>query len=265
VTYQGYKALSIDIQEGIARVTMQFKGEDIETRTLQHTELFGLWRVLERDSAVRAVLITGVDDEFYLSGAPPATPPSMSLEETRKWALPELVNGEVAGMVHEMTRFGKPVVAAIKGPAAGTGLTVAMLSDISVMAEDAWLCDPHVLRGMSAGDGPGGIWPLYTGLAKAKLYLLTSDAISGVEAERIGLVSRVAPSDRVMEIANDYAARLAAAPEIALRFTKRSINQWLRLAEVFAQDYAVALEGLSFFSGERDARPLLEWPPRQVP
>src|SRR6202042_2699611 len=99
---------------------------------------------------------------------------------------------------------------------------------------------------------------------KAKLYLLTSDAITGKEAERIGLVGRAVPRAELMEVANDYAERLARAPVVALRFTKRAINQWLRLGEIVSQAYAHALETLSDYSGEREGNPPTEYPPRQV-
>jgi enoyl-CoA hydratase len=164
-----------------------------------------------------------------------------------------------------MIRFEKPVIAAINGPASGAGLCIALLSDISIMASDAWLCDPHILLGMSTGDGPGSIWPLHTGIAKAKLYLMTSDAISGTEADRIGLVSRAVTRDEVMEVAVDYARRLATAPEISLRFTKRTINQWLRNAELVAQGHASTLEALSMYANELRHPPYFDWPPRIVP
>jgi enoyl-CoA hydratase len=66
---------------------------------------------------------------------------------------------------------------------------VALLSDISIMAENARLADGHTRMGWAAGDHGAIIWPLLCGMAKAKYYLMTSEFISGPEAERIGLVS----------------------------------------------------------------------------
>jgi enoyl-CoA hydratase len=140
-----------------------------------------------------------------------------------------------------------------------------LLSDIVVMADDAWFADPHMALGISTGDGPGGVWPLHTGIAKAKLYLMTGDAISAAEAERIGLVGRVVPREQVVPVATDYATRFTTLPQISLRFTKRGINQWYRLAELVAQDYATSLEALSFHAGELRGGPYTEWPPRFVP
>jgi enoyl-CoA hydratase len=262
--YSHYKGLAITVAGGIARVVLQFQGET-EVRQHQHRELTTVWRDFDRDPEVRVVHITGLgDEEFYLSGRPPGSGPAYG-DSQAMWEWAGHIENEVADLVREMIRFGKPVIAAVNGAAGGAGMAVVMLADISIMAEDAWLFDPHIMLGVSAGDGPGGLLPLYAGIAKAKLYLFTSDAISGSEAERIGIVGRVVPRAELAAVADDYAERLARAPAVALRFTKRGVNQWLRLAEIVSQDYAVTLEALSEFSGERDGNPHTDWPPRGVP
>jgi enoyl-CoA hydratase len=266
--YSDYETISVEVRDRVAWVRMSFHTEAPDALFSQHTEVSGLWRVLDRDDEVRAVVITGPRDEFYLSGAPGAVPDGgavQSAEALRDFTMPELMHGEVTRLIHDMIRFEKPVVAAVNGPASGAGLCIVLLSDISVVAADAWLCDPHILLGISTGDGPGGIWPLHTGIAKAKLYLMTSDAISGSEADRIGLVSRSVPGEKVMEVASDYAKRFVAAPEITLRYTKRTINQWLRQAELVALGPATTLEALSMYANELKEEPYFSWPPRVVP
>ena len=87
-------------------------------------------------------------------------------------------------------------------------------------------------------------------MAKSKLYLLTSDALTGSEAERIGLVSLAVSSEEIMDVARDYAVRLAEGPKFAIRYTKRALNQWLRLGGITSHDYSSALELLNFFGPE---------------
>jgi enoyl-CoA hydratase len=265
--YSEFLALNVAVEDGIATVTMGFEGGDEKTRNFQHSELGRIWRTLDADPDVRCVLLTGTGENFYLSGKPPGAQARVEAEGDRAamWEFTLLIEREVNAIFYEMINFSKPLVAAVNGTAAGAGLTVAVLSDISVMAEDAILFDPHVMLGLSAGDGLGGIMPLLTGLTKAKLYLLTSDALDGREAERIGLVSRAVPREQVMEVASDYARRLAAGPPVALRFTKRGLNQWLRLAGIVGHDYSFALEAVSDYSGERPGAPWTDWPPRKVP
>jgi enoyl-CoA hydratase len=261
--YSDFKALLISVSHGIARIVLQYQGADLATSEIQHREIGKVWRVLDSDPEVRVVLITGKGEkEFYLSG----NPETLSNREFNvSWSFTAWMEREVQQIVQEMVNFSKPIVAAINGAASGAGLTVVLLSDISIMAEDAYLLDPHIMLGGSTGDGAGALLPLFTGIAKAKLYLLTSDALDAKEADRIGIIGRSVPRSELMNIAEDYARRLARSPEIALRFSKRGINQWLRHASVISGDYSYALEALGAYSGESKGGPYTDWPPRKIP
>ena len=122
---------------------------------------------------------------------------------------------------------------------------MALMADISVIGESVRLTDGHLRLGVGAGDHAVLLWPLLCGMAKAKYYLLTADFIDGPEAERIGLVSRCVPDGRVLDEALEIAGRIAAGPRQAARWTKRTLNHWLRVA-VPAFDAGVAYEMLSF-------------------
>ena len=104
------------------------------------------------------------------------------------------------------------------------------------------ITDGHLRLGVAAGDHAVIIWPLLCGMAKAKYYLMTADFIDGKEAERIGLVSLCVPSDKLMDKAMEVARKLARGPQQAVRFTKRSLNNWLRSARA----------GLRRVAGARD-------------
>jgi enoyl-CoA hydratase len=158
------------------------------------------------------------------------------------------------------------VVAAINGTVSGAGLAVALMSDITIAADNAVIFDPHIMLGMATGDGPGGLWPLFTGLPKAKLYLMTSDGLTGAEADRIGLISRAVPLADLQDVAEDYAERLASkATTYSVRLTKRALGQYLKLASLVCNDYSIAVQLLSFYSDERAREPLTPFPPRIVP
>ena len=146
-----------------------------------------------------------------------------------------------------MINLDKPIISAINGVAVGAGLAVALMADISIASEKARFTDGHVRLGVAAGDHAAVIWPMLIGMAKAKYYLMTCEFLDGTEAERIGLVSQVVPHEELMDKAMDVANRLAVGSQQALRYTKRSLNQWLRQAEHMAFDYSLALEMLGFF------------------
>jgi enoyl-CoA hydratase len=120
-----------------------------------------------------------------------------------------------------------------------------LLADISVAARSARIVDGHTRLGVAAGDHAAIVWPLLCGLAKAKYYLLLCEAVSGEEAERIGLVSLAVDEDRLLPMAYEIADRLALGSQSAIRWTKYSLNNWLRQAGP-AFDTSLALEFMGF-------------------
>jgi enoyl-CoA hydratase len=208
-----------------------------------HTELVEIWQTIERDPTVRVAVVTGAGRAFSSGG-------DFKLVEDAYQDLAEIMRilDEARELVYNMLRCSKPIVSAINGPAVGAGLVVALLADISIAAENVRLADDgHVRMGVAAGDHAAIIWPLLCGMAKAKYYLLTSDFVTGREAERIGLVSLCVPDDQLLDKAMEVAARLATGPRHAIKFTKRALNQWLLQAgPIF--DHSLALEMLGFFS-----------------
>jgi enoyl-CoA hydratase len=196
------------------------------------------------------VVVTGEGDEFYRSADAGGLRAIPDLPKDETFTLLQRMSREGVDIVYRLIELDKPVISAINGAAAGGGLAVALLADISIAAEDAQLVDPHVALGVAAGDHATMLWPLLCGMAKAKLYLLTSDALDGREAERIGLVSRAVPAADVLPLALTYARRFADGAQTAVRFTKRALNQWLRLGGITSFDYSNALELLNFFGPE---------------
>jgi enoyl-CoA hydratase len=152
---------------------------------------------------------------------------------------------EMSDLVYHMIDCEKPVVSAINGVAIGAGLVVALLADVSICAEDARLGDGHVRLGLAAGDHAAILWPLLAGMAKARYYLLTGEMLTGREAERIGMVTMAVPKHRVLDEAMAVATRLGSGSQLAIRWTKRALNNWLRAAgPIF--DQSAAYEMLCF-------------------
>jgi enoyl-CoA hydratase len=139
-----------------------------------------------------------------------------------------------------------PVVSAVHGAAAGAGLAVAVLADISIVATDAKLVDGHATLGIAADDHAVAIWPLLCGLAKAKYHLLLNEPLSGEEAERIGLVTKAVEASEVEATAEEIAIRLARSAPGAVRWTKVALNNWLQMAwPAFEASLAFGIVGLA--------------------
>ena len=86
-------------------------------------------------------------------------------------------------------------------------------------------------------------------MAKAKYYLMTADFVDGKEAERIGLVSLCVPRAQLMDKAMATADKLANGSQMAIRYTKRSLNNWMRMSQP-AFDASLALEMLCFLGDD---------------
>jgi enoyl-CoA hydratase len=241
MTYAQYQHLTFERRpHGVLRITINRPEVLNAANARLHWELGQVWRSVDEDPEARVVLITGAGSAFSAGGDLGMIEDMVGNPETVGRAM-----REAADIVYNMINLDKPVVSAINGPAVGAGLAVALLADISVIAETARLTDGHLRLGVGAGDHAAIIWPLLCGMAKAKYYLLTADFIDGREAERIGLVSLCVPADRLMDTASGIAERLGAGSQPALRTTKRALNNWLRQAgPIF--DNSLALEMLCF-------------------
>jgi enoyl-CoA hydratase len=120
-----------------------------------------------------------------------------------------------------------PVVAAVNGPAVGAGATIALLSDIVVMDESAYLAEPRVGIGLVPGDGGSILWPLLAGIPAARAYLLTGEHMPAAEAFRLGLIHKVARPNSAFDEAMILAERLASLSPHSVRTTKRALNRHL--------------------------------------
>lgn len=207
-----------------------------------HAELEDLFQELAAEEEINAVILTGAGRAFCAGG------------DVKGMARGELSQDERPGgiftrgaerLIHNLLSIKQPMIAALNGDAIGLGATLALLCDIVIAAEHARIGDPHVRVGLVAGDGGAVIWPLLVGINRAKEYLLTGSLLSAAEAERIGLINRVVPADRLMAEAQTLAERLAAGPTWAIRWTKQAVNKVLWERVNLIQDMATALEALS--------------------
>jgi enoyl-CoA hydratase len=121
-------------------------------------------------------------------------------------------------------QFDKPIVSALTGDARPPlGLTIALLSDFIVAEEQIRLSDPHIELGVVSASSAFA-WPVSVGVVRAKRYIMTGEAISATEAERIGLVTEVVATGAAEGRALEFARTLAGMDSTALAHTKRALN-----------------------------------------
>ena len=236
-----YKRLTFSRRDhGVLLITIDRPGKYNAADEQMHTELARVWTDVAADPQTRVAVITGAGRAFSAGG-------DLAMVERMAGDYDRVAHmlGEMSDLVYNMVNCEKPIVSAVNGVAVGAGTVVALMADISICALDARLGDGHVKLGVAAGDHAAILWPLLCGMAKARYYLLTGEMITGEEAERLGMVSKALPRDQVLDEALRVADGLACGSQPAIRWTKRALNNWLKMAgPVF--DQSAAYEMLCF-------------------
>ncbi|MEU2254317.1 enoyl-CoA hydratase/isomerase family protein [Nocardia xishanensis] len=239
--FDGYEQLTFSRREnGVLLVTLDRPEKYNAADETMHTELTRVWNDISDDPEVRVAVVTGAGEAFCAGG-------DLGMVERMAGDYDRVSHmlREMSDLVYNIVNCDKPIVSAINGVAVGAGTVAALLADVAIAAEDARIGDGHVRLGVAAGDHAAIIWPLLAGMAKARYYLLTGEMITGAEAERIGMVAKAVPRDRVLDEALRVADVLATGSQQAIRLTKRSLNNWLRTAgPIF--DQSAAYEMLTF-------------------
>jgi enoyl-CoA hydratase len=246
MNYDDFQFIRFERQaHGVVLATLNRPEALNATNARLHWELTKLWGVVQDDAATRVLVVTGAGDRAFSAGGDLDIVEDMA----HSTASTLRVMKEARDIVYNLLACEKPIVSAINGVAVGAGLAVALLADISIMAEEARLTDGHVRLGVAAGDHAAIVWPLLCGMAKAKYYLMTAEFVDGREAERVGLVSLCVPRAELLQRALSVATRLAQSSQPAIRNTKLALNNWMRMAgPIF--DYSAALEALNFLDAD---------------
>ena len=219
-----YETLLVDQDQSVLTITLNRPERLNAVDEVMHRELEAVFGEVAIDPSVSAVVVTGAGRGFCSGGDVRAMD-----ERGGAIALQSRPLGAVSQggrrILHNMLWVEQPIICALNGVAAGLGATIALFCDIIYASDQARIGDTHVKAGLVAGDGGAVIWPLLVGVAKAKELLMTGDIIDAAEAERIGLINKVVPHDKLMEEVMGLARRLANGPALAIRGTKHAINK----------------------------------------
>ncbi|EFH31440.1 enoyl-CoA hydratase/isomerase family protein [Streptomyces pristinaespiralis] len=227
----------------------------------QRERVIDLLGAASSNPAVRAVVVTATGRGFCagadLRGTPAGAPAPGDVARTIRLGAQRLI-----GAVLDCE---KPVIAAVNGTAAGIGAHLAFACDLVLAAEGARFIEVFVRRGLVPDGGGAYLLPRLIGPRRAKELMFFGDALSAVDAERLGLVNRVVPADALGKTAREWSARLAGGPTRALALTKHLVNTSLDAdraasfaAEATAQELNMATrdaqEGVASFVERREAR-----------
>ena len=180
---------------------------------------------LGADPEVGCILLTGAGAAFCAGGdtknmAREGRPPS---PEERKRIL--RWEHSLPAAIH---RLEKPVLAALPGPAAGAGFSLALSCDLRIAAQSAFVTTAYARLGLSGDYGGSWFLTALVGTAKARELYFTGERVSAEECERLGIVNRVVPDADLEKESLALAKRIAAGPPVALRYMKDNLNRALR-------------------------------------
>jgi 2-(1,2-epoxy-1,2-dihydrophenyl)acetyl-CoA isomerase len=203
-----------DDRDGVRTLTLNRPDRKNAINAALWEELADALRAAARDTALRALVITGAGGSFC-SGADIST--SEDIHPRHK--LRRLT--DVALALHDLS---VPTIAKVNGVAVGAGWNLALGCDFVVATPESRFCQIFSKRGLSVDLGGSWLLPKLVGLQQAKRLVLLADMIEAEEARSLGLVTWVKPGDEIDAFVVDLAGRLAAGPPVALAQSKALLN-----------------------------------------
>jgi 2-(1,2-epoxy-1,2-dihydrophenyl)acetyl-CoA isomerase len=172
------------------------------------------------DPAVRAIVVTGAGRAFCAGGDL-----AVLREARQRNAAPELRGLVEAGneIVLAIAQMAKPVLASVNGPAAGAGMNVALACDLRIASDRASFGQNFAKIGLFPDFGGTYLLPRLVGPARAAEMFFLGDMIDAAQAVEMGVVNRVVPHDDLVRETSILAAKLAAAPPLAVRAVKQTL------------------------------------------
>ncbi|POR52643.1 crotonase/enoyl-CoA hydratase family protein [Bosea psychrotolerans] len=216
----------IDMAGSIATLTLN---RPAKLNALNYATIDALQRhldAIERDEAVRIVILTGAGEKAFSAGADIAGF-SLSVEAGVTTAMREFV-GRGQALTRRIENFPKPVIAAVNGLAFGGGCEIVEACPLAIASEHARFAKPEINLGFPPTFGGTQRLPRHVGRKRALQLILTGDPISAEDAVQIGLINEIVPASRLLTRTRQLAATIlgksAAAVSACLASVTRGIN-----------------------------------------
>src|SRR5688572_11273908 len=227
------------ISGGVLTLTLN-RPDALNSFTIEMKEaLLAALKDAARDREVRALILTGAGRAFSAG---------QDLKERQGPDVADLgteLRLRYNPIILAMRRLEKPIVGAINGVAAGAGISVAMACDIVIASDKASFIEAFARVGLVPDTGSTWFLPRLVGPARAAEMMFTGDPVDAATAERIGLVNRVVPAEKLMDEAAAFAARLVTAAPIALALAKRALNRAYETNLEEALDFEAQLQSIA--------------------
>ena len=237
-----YETVIVERRGPVALVTMNRPQALNAFDSVLRRELLLAAREVNDDDSVRVAILSGAGRGFG-AGA------DLAESKHEHWRVEDELNLEYKPLLLEIANAPKPWISAVAGPAAGISSAFAMVCDLMVMAENAYIYQAFAAIGL-VPDG-GATWHLVRTLGRKRAYevIATGEKLSAAKCLDWGLCNRVVPADELHDAALAWAEELAAKAPLSLRYAKQAVNQAAEASlaqtvsdEAVLQDICIASE-----------------------
>jgi 2-(1,2-epoxy-1,2-dihydrophenyl)acetyl-CoA isomerase len=216
-----YETLKYELTNGVLTIIMNRPEVFNALNEQMKKDLNDAFKEAEKDPGIRCVVLRGAGEKAFCSGQ------DLKEHSGSKRSLKESLEKSYNPLVRKMRSMEKPIIGMINGVAAGAGLSVALACDMRIMSTTAKLIEVFIRIGLVPDSGSHWFLPRLVGMARAFEYAATGRDITAEEAERVGLVNKIAPPDQLQKVTMDIASSLAKAPTKAIGLIKRTLNKSL--------------------------------------
>ncbi|MCW1384743.1 enoyl-CoA hydratase-related protein [Novosphingobium sp. KCTC 2891] len=213
-------AVLLEITDGIGRITLNRPEQGNAIDMALATDLEAAARACASEESVRAVVLAAAGRMFCVGGDIGAF--ADAGDRTGAFL------SELAGKLHEavlhLSAMDKPLIGLVQGPAAGAGLSLAMLGDIVLASEASHFTAAYTAIGLTPDGGMSWLLPRVAGMRVAQELILTNRRVLAAEAANVGIVTRVVAAEDLAAEGEKLAQTLAAAPVRALGSVRRLLR-----------------------------------------
>ena len=239
--------VNVHVHDGVGLIQLNRPQKMNAIGALTRKQLGDAIKQVERDEAVRVVVLTG-SGRAFCSGADVT-----EMAQNGGMRTPEdvgnVLRNEYMPMLTRLRTMPKPVIAAMNGPAVGIGASYALACDIRIAVPEAYLLEAFINIGLAPDGGVSWLLPRLAGTGIAYEMFFTGKPLQAVDAHRLGVINRLVPAEKLEAEVRELAGQLASQPKGALAAAKRAVNHALE------SSYEEALEFESYLQEAQAASP----------
>jgi enoyl-CoA hydratase len=241
-----FKNILFEKVEGIATIVINRPEKRNALNKETRLELLEIMKEIKTDTNLRVAILTGAGDKTFISGS--------DINELKEMTPIDMYDFTTTLAQQLYTDFGNldiPVIAMINGLCIGGGCEIAMACDIRIAADTAKFGQPEVLIGIIPGSGATQRLPRLIGMGKAKELIYTGNMIDAKEAERIGLINRAVPPERLKDEVWNLARNISEKSQVIIRMAKKALNRSFESTLNMGLAYEAMAECLCFSTNDR--------------